>query len=314
MEVTPELKKLLKKLRLSGVLATLPDRAGLATHGKLSYPEFLELILSDEVERRDHGALKRRLIAAGFEDEWTPERLDWNAPVQFDRSRLKDLFSLGFLDRKENVTFTGPVGVGKTCWACALGHAACRAGYNALFLRASVLLKDLLRAEADHSHERQMRRFLAPDLLVIDDFALRRMDPRESADIYELLIERHTRASTIITSNRSIDEWVAAFDDPILANSALDRLAHRAHQIVIDGESLRRRDASSGGHPAPQTSTTREGAAARATVPAVESPEGAASGPDAARLAERSRRARRTAPAQATSAASTTVAKRTAKV
>lgn len=274
----------------------------------------MELILSDEVERRDHGALKRRLIAAGFENEWTPERLDWNAPVQFDRSRLKDLFSLGFLDRKENVTFTGPVGVGKTCWACALGHAACRAGYNALFIRASVLLKDLLRAQADHSHERQMRRFLAPDLLIIDDFALRRMDSRESADIYELLIERHTRASTIITSNRAIDEWVAAFDDAILANSALDRLAHRAHQIVIDGESLRRREASTGGRPAAQPSAPREKVAEAVTVPPPDVPVGAASGSGAARLAERSRRARRAAPAQVDSATTTAVAKREPKV
>lgn len=223
----------------------------MAKADKHSYLEFLELILSDEVERREHGAVARRIAAAGFDGEWTAERLDWNVPVRFDRDRLKDLFSLGFIQRAENVTFTGAVGVGKTCWAEALGHAACRARYHVLYARADQLLKDLHRARADHSLEQRMRRYLSADLLIIDDFALKRMGAQESSDIYEIVIERHTRASTIVTSNRALDEWVAAFDDPILANSALDRLAHRAHQIVLEGESLRSREAVTSGRRSP---------------------------------------------------------------
>ena len=260
MEVSSELKSRMKRLRLGGVLPTLTDRAALAAHQKLAYLDFLELVLSDEVERRDHGNLARRIKAAGFEDEWTIERLDWNVQVRFDRARLKDLFSLGFIERQENVVFVGPVGVGKTCWASALGHSACRAGYSVLYRRADVLLADLLRARADHSYERELRCLLAPALLIVDDFALRRMDARASSDFYELVIERHTRASTIITSNRTVDEWVAAFDDPILANSALDRLAHRAHQIVMEGESLRRREAKLAGRAGLRSASAPEGA------------------------------------------------------
>ena len=247
MEVSPDLKKLLKSLKLGPVLATLPDRAALAKQKQMSYLDFLEMVLSDEVERREHGAVAHRVAAANFEGDWSVERLDWDVPVRFDRELLKDLFSLGFIERAENVTFTGPVGVGKSCWAEALGRAACRARRQVIFTRADPLLKDLHRARADHTFEAKMRRFIVADLLIIDDFALKRMGPQESSDFYEIVIERHTRASTILTSNRSIDEWVATFDDPILANSALDRLAHHAHQIVIEGESLRPRKAPRAG-------------------------------------------------------------------
>ncbi|MBI4574698.1 MAG: ATP-binding protein [Planctomycetes bacterium] len=298
MEVSPELKDRMKRLRLGGVLPTLTDRAALAAHEKLPYLDFLELVLSDEVERRDNGNLARRIQAAGFEEEWTVERLDWNVPVRFDRARLKDLLSLGFIERQENVVFVGPVGVGKTCWGSALGHSACRAGYHVLYRRSDVLLGDLLRARADHTVEREMPRLIAPDLLIVDDFALRRMDERASSDFYELVIERHTRASTIITSHRTVDEWVAAFDDPILANSALDRLAHRAHQIVIEGESLRRREAKLAGRTGvPSTRTAPE---ADGPTPENGRPETPPPGSLAARLAEPLAGARRAAAPRAT--------------
>lgn len=241
MEINESLKTVLKRLRLSGLLHTLPDRIAYAKKTKLSYQELLELILQDEIDRREQGNLERRLRQAQFQEEQTFENFDWNAPVTFDREGVKDLFSLAFLERKEDVIFLGPVGVGKTFMASAVGHAACRAGKRVLFMRADRLLKELNQSRADHTTDKAFRRFISLDLLIIDDFGLRRMDHTQSSDIYEIIIERHRRSSTLLTSNRSIDEWIPLFADPVLSQSALDRLAHNAHQIVMEGESYRKR-------------------------------------------------------------------------
>ena len=198
------------------------------------------MILQDEIDRRDQNNLQLRLQRASFAEEQTFEGFDWDAKITFDRDRVRDLFSLAFLERREDAIFLGPVGVGKTFLASALGHSACRAGRRVLFIRADRMFKELRQARGDHSHEKALRRLLVPDLLIIDDFGLRRLDATQSSDIYEVVIERHRRASTIFTSNRGVEEWIPLFDDPILAQSALDRLAHNAHQVVMEGESYRK--------------------------------------------------------------------------
>lgn len=211
-----------------------------ARKAKLAELEFLELALHDEIARRDEKNLALRLARAGFDEEQTFEGFDWDAPVTFDRDRVRELFTLGFVERQEDVIFLGPVGVGKTYLASALGHAACRAGHDVLFLRADHMLQALHQARADHTTEKAMRRLLAPDVLLLDDFGLRRLDARQSSDFYEVVLERHRRTSTIVTSNRAIEEWIPLFDDPVLAQSALDRLAHNAYQVVLEGESYRK--------------------------------------------------------------------------
>lgn len=198
------------------------------------------MILQDEIDRRDQNNLQLRLKRASFSEEQTLEGFDWDAPITFDRDRVRDLFGLGFLERREDVLLLGPVGVGKTFIASALGHAACRAERKVLFIRADKMFKELRQSRGDHSQEKALRRFLIPDLLIIDDFGLRRLDSEQSSDLYEVIIERHRRTSTIFTSNRTVDEWVTLFDDPILAQSALDRLAHNANQVIIEGESYRK--------------------------------------------------------------------------
>ena len=241
MEIQQSLKTVLKRLRLSGVLLTFVDRCAYAKKAKLSHQEFLELVLQDEIDRRDQVGLQLRLSRAQFEEEQTFENFDWDAPVTFDRDRVRDLFGLGFLDRKEDAIFMGPAGVGKTFLASALGHAACRAGKRVLFGRADTILKELHQSRADNSTEKVLRAYLALDLLIIDDFGLRKLAGTGSSDLYEILIGRHKRASTIVTSNRSVEEWTPLFDDPILAQSAFDRLAHNAHQVVMEGDSYRKR-------------------------------------------------------------------------
>ena len=241
IDVKPSLKAVLKRLKLSGIAPVLPDRAAYARKTELPPLDFLELVLQDEIDRRERKNLTTRLDRAGFEEPQSFEDFDWDAPVTFDRDRVRDLFSLGFLERHEDVIFLGPVGVGKTFLACALGHGACRAGRRVLFLRSDQMLRMLNQSRADNSTERVLRSLLAPDLLIIDDFGLRRLTSQQSSDFYEVIIERHRRSSTIVTANRAIEEWIPLFDDPILAQSALDRLAHNAYQIVIEGDSYRSR-------------------------------------------------------------------------
>jgi DNA replication protein DnaC len=241
MGITNELKQTLKRLRLSGMLATLPDRVAYAKGTKLSYSEFLELVLNDEIQRREDGNIERRLRSATVDLDQTFERFDWDATITVDREKLKELFSLEFIGRKENVLLCGPVGVGKTFIANALAHSACRRGYKVVMLRASTMFKKLLQSRADNSYGKELLKLISPELLVIDDFGLQKLTEEQSGDFYEVIIERHGRASTVITSNRDVQEWMALFDDPIMANSALDRIAHNAHQLVIEGESYRKR-------------------------------------------------------------------------
>ena len=256
-DVKPSLKSVLKRLKLSGLVPVLPDRAAYATKTSLPALDFLELVLQDEIDRREHKNLTNRLDRAGFMDTHTFEDFDWDAPVTFDRDRVRDLFSLSFLERREDVLFLGPVGVGKTFLACALGHSACRAGHKVLFLRSDHLIRMIHQSRADNSTERVIRSLLAPDLLIVDDFGLRRLNAQQSSDFYEVVIERHRRTSTIVTSNRSIEEWIPLFDDPILAQSALDRLAHNAYQVVLEGDSYRSRQRP-GAVPPPPSSRKRK--------------------------------------------------------
>jgi DNA replication protein DnaC len=135
--------------------------------------------------------------------------------------------------------FVGSVGVGKTMLAQCLGSTAVRAGHSVLFVRADTLLADLVQARADRTYDKVFRRYLASNLVILDDFGLRRLNAQQSNDLYELIVERHRRASFCMTSNGGVDEWLAVFDDPILGNSALDPLANAAHPIVIEGPSYR---------------------------------------------------------------------------
>jgi len=238
---TTDLAPLLRRLKLGAVLNTLPERVALARREQLDYPAFLQIILADEVNRRDHRRLEIRLQKAGFEQTCILEDFDWSASITLDRRLLDAAFSLQFLDLKQHVLLVGPVGVGKSFLAQALGYAAVRAGHTVRFVHTDDYLRDMAQARVDRSEEKTFRSFLAPDLLIIDDLGLHRLTGQQSTDLYELIIGRHRRSSLIITSNRAVDEWLGLFDDPILGNSALDRLANASYQIVIEGDSYRER-------------------------------------------------------------------------
>ncbi len=241
MNTTIELKPLLKRLKLGAMLDTLPERMALARRDQLDYAAFLQILLADEVERRDNRNLEVRLQKAGFEEICRLEDFDWSAGIKADRRLIDLVFSLDFLNRHEHVLFVGPVGVGKSFLAQALGYAAARAGHNVRFIRADVYFRTLAQARVDHTIEKAFRSFLTPDLLILDDFGLQRLTTQQSTDLYELIIARHRKSSFVMTSNRAIDEWLGLFEDAVLGNSALDRLANASYQIVIDGTSYRER-------------------------------------------------------------------------
>ena len=232
----PELTPWLKRLQLGPMAATRPERIALARRDQLDYASFLEIIRSDQVNRRADRRLERRLRAAGFEETCRLEDFDWSAAIALDRRLLDAAFALDFLARHEHLLLVGPAGGGKTFLAQALGYAAVRAGHTVRFCHADDFFRSMTQARVDHSVERSFRTFRSPDLLIL---GLHRLTAQQSADLYELIIGRHRVSSCVITSNRAVEEWLSLFDDPILGNSALDRLANASFQIVIEGASYR---------------------------------------------------------------------------
>jgi DNA replication protein DnaC len=239
--LSPDLRTVLRRLKLSRMADTLSERFALARQQKMPHQDFLLLVLSDELSRRDSQSAMLRAQRAHLDPTMQIEAWDPTARVTFDRALLNELFSLRFLQARAHVTIVGPTGVGKTFIAHALGHAACRRRFSVLATRADQMLKTLKHARLDNSYEAELRKLIATDLLIIDDFALDSMDATESRDAYEIFIERHRSGSTIITSNRGPDEWLATFADPVRAQSAVDRFTSNSYDLVIDGESYRSR-------------------------------------------------------------------------
>jgi DNA replication protein DnaC len=239
--ISPDLKTVMRRLRLGKLLDTLPERLALARQQKMAHQDLLLLLFSDECQRRDSAASTTRAQQAHLEPDMQLERWDPTAKVTYDQALLNELVSMRFVEAHRHVTIVGPVGVGKTFIAHALGHIACRHKYAVLALRADKLLKALKHARLDHSHEAELRKLLAVDVLVIDDFGLDAMDATESRDVHELLTERDRAGSIIVTSNRGPDEWLATFADPVRAQAAIDRFTSNAYDLVIEGESYRKR-------------------------------------------------------------------------
>jgi DNA replication protein DnaC len=239
--ISKDLVTTLKKLKLSRMLDTLPERLTLAKQQKIPHQDFLLLALGDEATRRDSLSATIRARRANLDADATFERWDSTSKVTYDRTLLNELASLRFVEAHAHVALVGPVGVGKTFIAHALGNVACRRRISVLLLRADRMLKSLKHARLDNSYEAELRRLLAVDLLIVDDFGLDAMDATESRDAYEILTERHRSGSMVITSNRGPDEWLATFADPVRAQGAIDRFTSNAYDLVIDGESYRKR-------------------------------------------------------------------------
>jgi len=239
--ITSDLKASLKRLKLGKLVETLPERLTLARQQKMPHHDFLLLVLQDEVGRREAQAAVTRAQRGQLDPAMQLELWDETAKVTYDKALLNELASLRFVKAHAHVAIVGPVGVGKTFMAHALGHVACRRGVSVLAKRADQLLKTLKHARLDNSYDAELRKLALVDLLIVDDFGLDSLDSVESRDMYEILSERHRVGSMIVTSNRGPDEWLATFADPVRAQSAIDRFANNAYDLVMDGESYRQR-------------------------------------------------------------------------
>ncbi|MBM4389475.1 MAG: IS21-like element helper ATPase IstB, partial [Deltaproteobacteria bacterium] len=239
MELIHQLTPSLRRLRLSGVMETLELRNTQAVDDKISYLDFLALLLQDEVERRNMRQFDRRLKKAGFSSNMTVEGFDFGFNPTINKKKILDLATTRFIERKENVCFIGPAGVGKTHLASAIAHQACRRGFDVLFVKTSNLIRHLNQGRADGTWETRLKHYLDPSLLILDDWGLKAFGRPAADDIYEIVCERYERGSIMITSNRTVEEWPELFGDGLLASAALDRMVHHAHIITITGKSFR---------------------------------------------------------------------------
>lgn len=233
------LQSKLKALKLGGTLDTLDLRLQQAQQERLGYIEFLELLLEDEAQRRANKSLQSRVAKARFEEVKTFESFDFAYNSKMPAQQIRDLATCQFIQRQEWAIFIGPVGVGKSHAIQALGHQACRMGYKVLYMKTSRLLADLGGGHADGTWEARLRRYPQPDLLILDDFAIKEFTLPQAEDIYELIDERGQSGSLVVASNRSPQDWYPLFPNPVLAEGTLDRLINRAHHVVMTDRSYR---------------------------------------------------------------------------
>ena len=238
---TAELAPQLRALKLSGMLDTLEMRLLEAEQGQLSLTELLSMLVTDELEARRNRKLARLIKHAHLSAGQTLESFDFDIAVSANRPLIRDLATCRFIQRSENVFFFGPTGTGKTHLAQALAHAACRRYLSVEFYKFSELISALTKADLTGSADRLLRALCKSDLVVLDEFAFKRLEQKTAEWLYMIVDSRYSTGSIILTSNRSLDDWPAIFPDKVMANAVMDRLAHNAHQIVLKGESYRKK-------------------------------------------------------------------------
>jgi len=235
----PELETLAKQLRMSGLIESIGQHNKLAIEHKLTYPEFLALLLQDELLRREQKKFNTRIKRAGYRADKTIESFDFLYNPKINERQIRDVASCHFVKEKSCVLIVGPCGTGKSHLAQAIGHCAAQANIDALFTTQSNMLKSLQAARATGTYERRMRALIKYPLLIIDDFGLKPLKPPMDEDFHDVISERYEKAATIITSNLDYEEWIQAFPNRLLGMATLDRLRHGATMMVLDGKSYR---------------------------------------------------------------------------
>jgi DNA replication protein DnaC len=221
------------------VLETLSARERQAIDGQWSYMDFLSRLLEDETERRAQKQLAQRLRRSTLNTSKTLEGFDFQFNPGLNRQHILQLAACDYIRQRRNLLICGPSGVGKTHLAQALGQEAARQGFDVLFISAQKMLQHIHGGRADGSLERRINTYLRPDLLILDDFGLKSIQPPGPEDLYDIINERYEKGSILLTSNRAPAEWPDIFHDPLLASAGLDRLLDRAETLVIRGASYR---------------------------------------------------------------------------
>ena len=230
----------LRALRLSTMAKTLEEQMNMPDAGTLTFEERLGLMVDRELTERGNRRLKTRLRKARLRVQACMEDIDYGSSRKLDRSVMKSLASCNWIDQHQRVLVTGPTGAGKTWIACALGHRACMEGYSVLYKRLPGFLREFSTARADGSYGKLVKACSKTDLLIIDDWGLKRLDQQQSLDLLELLEDRYNLKSTIVAAQIPADKWHETIADPTLADAILDRLIHNSHRIELKGESMRK--------------------------------------------------------------------------
>jgi DNA replication protein DnaC len=246
-----QLRTDLKRLKLSGLLSTLEVRLLEATANQLSPLEFLELLVADEMTARQDRAIARRVKEAGFREIKRLEDFDFSFNPTIPKTRIFDLATGHILDEKRDVLISGPPGVGKSHLVQALGYQVARMGRTVLYRSIFDAVGELMSSETFHERDKILRKYLRPDLLIIDDMGLKNL-PRQSGEhLFEIIMRRFELRSTFMTTNRPLEDWGLLIGDVPTATAILDRFLSRAEIITITGRSYRLKGGSKQGEPTP---------------------------------------------------------------
>ena len=235
----------LKSLRLSGMALSLDLRLQEARGNSLTPEEFLEIILQDELHVRGERRIARRLKAACFRELKSLDDFDWRFNSSIKRKAIYDLATGQFVRERKDILFIGPPGVGKSHLCQAIGYEVIKAGMLVLYRSIFDLVRDFLRDEALGGEERILLKYLKPDLLIIDDMGLKQLPKRSGEYLFEIIMRRYENRSTLMTSNRPIEDWGKLIGDVPSATAILDRFLHHAVLFPMNGRSYRLKDAPS---------------------------------------------------------------------
>jgi DNA replication protein DnaC len=238
-KLTGYLESQLQALKLKGILAHYRDITEKAAQNNLSYTEYLSLLFEEEIKRKNDGTVKTKINKARFPFIKTLEEFDFSFQPSLREKEIIALSSLDFIEKKENVIFLGPPGVGKTHLAVALGIKACMAKYRVVFITAQKLLEELMLSLKDGSLVDKLLAYSRLNLLVIDELGYMPVSKEQANLLFRLVSMRYEKGSIIITSNYNFNEWGEVFSDRVVAAAIIDRLVHHARIFYINGASYR---------------------------------------------------------------------------